>query len=258
MGCLVVGVDLIVLTVCFDRPLGGVGVGRGQGGAHILEPDAVFEQRGGIQLDTDGGLGRTADDDLSDTLNLGQFLRQHVGCGVVNLAAAECLGRQCQDQHRRVGRVHLAVGRIASQAGREIGPSSVDGRLDVARGAVDVPVQPELQDDPSGADRTGGGHLGNVGDLAQMPFERTGDTGGDGVRAGAGQDRVDGDGRKIDLRQRRDRQFEKGKDACQRDADGQQRGGDGTRDERGGDVHSAGLVSALLPRSRQASRSNMR
>ena len=43
---LVVGVDLVMAVAVLDRALRAVGVGRGERRAHVLEADAVFEQRG--------------------------------------------------------------------------------------------------------------------------------------------------------------------------------------------------------------------
>ena len=97
------------------------------------------------------------------------------------------LRRQRQDQDRRVGRIDLAVGRIARQVGRQIGARGVDRRLHVARGAVDVAVEVELQRDARLADAALRGHLGDVGDLAEMAFERLGDAGRHRLGAGAGQ-----------------------------------------------------------------------
>ena len=59
---------------------------------------------------------------------------------------------QRQDQDRRVGRIDLAVGRVAAAGGRQVGARGVDRRLHVARGAVDVAVEVELQRDARRAD----------------------------------------------------------------------------------------------------------
>ncbi len=107
--------------------------------------------------------------------------------------------RQRQDQDRRVGRIDLAVGRIAAQAGRQVGARRVDRGLHVTRRAVDVAVEAELQRDAGLADRARRRHLGDVGDLAEMPLQRTCDRGGDILRAGARQRRLHRDGREIDL-----------------------------------------------------------
>ena len=67
--------------------------------------------------------------------------------GVVHLRLVVGVRRQRQDHDRRVGRIDLAVGRIARQVGRQLAAGRVDGGLHVARGGVDVAVQIELQRD---------------------------------------------------------------------------------------------------------------
>ena len=184
---LVVGVDLIALVADVDAALGAVRIGAGQRGAHVLEPDAVFVERLRDQLDAHRRQRAAADHDLADAFDLRELLRQHGRGGVVELAAGQRVGGQRQDQDRRVGRVDLAIGRIAAQAGRQVGARGVDRGLHVARGAVDVAVEPELQRDARRADRARRGHLGDVGDLAEMPLQRACDGGGDVLRARAGQ-----------------------------------------------------------------------
>ena len=148
-------------------------------------------------------------------------------------------GGEGEDQDRRVGRIHLAVGRVAAQRGRQVGARRVDRRLDVARRAVDVAVEAELQRDVRRSGGARGGHLGHVGDLAEVPLERGGDGGGHDVGAGAGHGGIDRDGREIHLRQRCDRQLEEGDAAGERDAHGQERRGDRPADERRGDAAEA-------------------
>ncbi len=55
--------------------------------------------------------------------------------------------REREDHDRRVGRVDLPVRRARRQVRRELAGRRGDGRLDVARGAVDVAVQIELERD---------------------------------------------------------------------------------------------------------------
>ena len=141
MRRLVVGVKLVVQFVGLDRAFRAVGVRRGQRRAHILQPDAVFEQRRRVELDPHRRQRGAADDHLADAVDLRQFLRQHVGRRIVHLPARQGLRRQRQDQHRRIGRVDLPVGRVAAQAGRQIGSRGVDRCLHVARGAVDVAIR---------------------------------------------------------------------------------------------------------------------
>ena len=76
------------------------------------------------------------------------------------------------------------------------------------------------------ADTTLRGHFGHVGDLAEVALEGACDTACDRLGAGAGQLRLNRNGREVDLWQRGDRQSKEGKDAGQRDPNGQQRGCD--------------------------------
>ena len=246
LGGLVVGIDLIALVAVVDRALRAVGVCRGECRAHVFEPDAVFEQRLRIELDAHCRQCRAADDDLADARDLRQPLLEHVAGGVVHLALAERLGGHRQDQDRRIGRVDLAVGRIAFQVRRQVGTRGDDGGLDVARGAVDVAVELELQRDARLADAALRGHLGDAGDLAEMAFQRAGDAGRHRLRARAGQLRADRDGREIDLRQRRHRQFQERQRAGECDAQRQQRRRHRPGDEWRGNIHASGP-----PRSRR-------
>ncbi len=92
--------------------------------------------------------------------------------GVVDLAARQGLRGQRQDRDRRVCRVDLVIGGVLRQAGRQVGARRVDRRLHVARGTVEAAVEVELQCDIGRADRAARGHLGDIGDDAEMAFER--------------------------------------------------------------------------------------
>ena len=59
------------------------------------------------------------------------------------------------------------MGRFA----RQFAGSGVDGRLHVARRAVDLAVEVELDRDDGAAQRADGGDLGDTGDLGEAPFE---------------------------------------------------------------------------------------
>jgi hypothetical protein len=133
----------------------------------------------------------------------------------------------------------------------EVGARGIDRRLDVARGAIDVTAEVELQRDARLADAALRRHLGDVGDLAEMTFERLGDAGGDGFRTGAGKLRADRDGREIDLRQRRHRQSRESHNAGERDRQRQQRRRHRPRDEWCGNVHSAGSFRTIGPAGRR-------
>ena len=55
---IVVGVDLVVQVVGLDRAFGRVGIGVGNGGADVLQADAVFGQRQRIDFHAHGGQAR--------------------------------------------------------------------------------------------------------------------------------------------------------------------------------------------------------
>ena len=75
LGGLVVGVDLVALPADVDRALGGIGIGRRQRGAHVLETDAVLEQRARVQLDAHRRQRAAADLYLADAAHLRELLR---------------------------------------------------------------------------------------------------------------------------------------------------------------------------------------
>ena len=83
---LVVGVDLVVTVAVLDGALRAVGVGGGERGAHVFEPDAVFEQGARVELDAHRRQGAAADVDFADALHLRQPLLHHGGGGIVELA----------------------------------------------------------------------------------------------------------------------------------------------------------------------------
>ena len=89
---------------------------------------------------------------------------------------------------------------------RQKSAGDIDRRLHVLRGDVDRPVEHELQCDRRCSERTGGIHRGQSADLAELPFQRRRDRRNHHVRARAGIKCRDFNRRKIDRRQRGDRQ----------------------------------------------------
>ena len=196
----------------------------------------------GIELDPHRRQRAAADRDLADARRPGTASAAARSRRRRRSRPAQGLGGQRQDQDRRVGRIDLAIGRIGAQARRQVGARRVDRRLHVARRAVDVAVEVELQGDAGRADGAARGHLGDVGDLAEMALERRRDAGRHDLRAGAGHagacTEMVG---KVDLRQRRHRQLEERDGAGGRDPERQQGGRDRPPDEGRREVHSAGL-----------------
>ena len=63
-------------------------------------------------------------------------------CAVVKRARG-----QRQDDDRRIRRIVFAIGGVVAQRGRQIGARRLNTRLHIARGAVDVAIEGELDDD---------------------------------------------------------------------------------------------------------------
>ena len=241
---LVVGVDLKPALALVDGALGTIGIGRGERRAHVFEPDAVFEHGVRVELDAHRRQRRAANNDLADAADLGELLLKDVAGGVVHLTLRQRLRRHRQNQNWRVGGVHFAIGGIGAQARRQVGARGDNRGLHVARGAVDVAVEIELQRDAGLADAALRSHLGDVGDLAEMALQWFGDAGGHGLGTCARKLRTDRNGGEVDLRQRRHRQFGKSEHTRECDAKCQQRGRHRPVDEWRGNVHSAGAPGA--------------
>ena len=112
---------------------------------------------------------------------------------------------------------------MLAQAGRQVGARRVDRRLHVARRAVDVAAEPELQGDAGRADRAR--EVISVTSAMTPRWRSSGVADGRRHRLGAGARhlREHRDRREIDLRQRRYRQLEEREQPGQRNADRQQR-----------------------------------
>ena len=152
-----------------------------------------------------------------------------------------------QDEDGRVGRVDLAIGRRTRQVLRQLPGGGVDRGLDVVGGGVDVAVEVELDGNRRRAERARRRHLRDAGNLRDLPFKRLCDRGRHGVRRCARQLRRNRDGRKVDLRQRSDRQQRKSDQADQKHRDHDQRGRDRPMDEGGGNafIHRLGSASRI-------------
>ncbi len=237
--------------------LGAVDVRAGQHRAHVLEPDPVAGERVGVQLHPHRGQRAAAHEHLAHAVDLGQLLLEDRGGHVVELAGARGGRGQRQDHDRRVGGVHLAVGRVARQVRRQLPARRVDGRLHVAGGPVDVAREIELQGHARRAEEARRGHLGHRCDAGELPLERRGHRGGHRLRARAGQPGRDADGGEVHLGQWGHRQQAEGDGAGQHQRDGQQRGADRAADERGGEVHGregCGGATAGAPAAARARR----
>ena len=88
---------------------------------------------------------------LADPGDLRDALRDHGGRFVVERRNVVDVRLQAQHQDRRIGGVHFAIRRIGRQVRGQIGARRVDAGFHVARRAVDIAAQIELQGDAGGA-----------------------------------------------------------------------------------------------------------
>ncbi len=166
-----------------------------------------------------------------------QFLRQDRVGIIIDPVDRQRIRIDGVDQHRPVGRIGLSVGRRGRQVLGQQAAGRVDRLLDVLGGGVDVAVEIELQRDRQRADAARRGHLGERRDRRELLLERRRDRRRHRVRAGAGIIDRHHDGRKIDVRQRRDRQQAVGADAEHQHAQHHQRGRDRPADKRFRNAH---------------------
>ena len=196
-----------------QRSLRRVGRGGHQRAADLFERQSARGELGGIDLNPDRRSLLAADGDLSDARHLRDLLRQ-IAVGVfVDLRQRQGVGARRKDEDRRVGGIELLVGRRRRHGLRQRLARSRDRRLHILGGKIDVAVEVELNRDRGGAERAERGHLGDAGNLAELPLQRRRDRGRHGFGAGACQRRGDLHGREVDLRQRRHRQKQKRRDA---------------------------------------------
>ena len=71
---LVIGLNLPVRLVVFDKSLGAVGIGGSDGGPHRFHANAVMIELHGVELHPHRGLRPSADCDVADAVHLRQFL----------------------------------------------------------------------------------------------------------------------------------------------------------------------------------------
>ena len=249
-----------MLIARLDQSLGRIGIRGCECGADILKPDTVFEQRAGIEFDAHGRERGTPDIDLPDALDLRERLLKDVRSDIVELTL-RAIGRgQRQNHDRRIGRIALAIARIGAQRCRKIRTRGIDGGLHVARRAVDIAVEPELQHDTRRPLRGGGRHFGDIGDLAQMLFQRPRHIGRHRIRASPGHAGRNRDGRGVDLGQGCHGQLPERDQSGQREGRRDQRRRHRPADEGGGDIHPATptALSSRSPRMRRARLSKAR
>ena len=138
---LVVVVDGVGFVLAVDAALGSVDGGAHQQVAHILQGHPHGGEFVGLGLHPHGALLLAADHHLCHAGNLRDLLRQHVLSVVVGLDQRQCVRLRRQDHDRRVGRVHLPVGRRSRHDLRQLPAGGLDRRLDVAGRAIDVAIR---------------------------------------------------------------------------------------------------------------------
>jgi hypothetical protein len=243
-----------------DLPLGPVRVGGVEGGPHVVEPEPVVVQRERVHVDPDGGQRAASDEHLSHPRQLRELLLEHGRRDVVHAGALHEVRSHGEDDHRRVGRVDLAIRGVVRQVRGKLPARRVDGGLDVARRGVDVAREVELERHVGGAERARRRHLRDAGDPPELPLQRRGDGRRHGVRVRAGEAGLDVDRRELDLRQRRDGKELERHDPGERERDREKRRRDRSPDEGLGERHadSAARRRPLSGRRRRFSRAARR
>ena len=252
---LIVGADRVGLRRAVERTLGAGHVGIGDGGAQVLHAEPVIGEAGEIGLDTDGRLEATENADMADADQLAQTLADHRIGKIRHRADRDGLRGQRHRDHRGIGGIDLGIDRGIRQVFRQRRGGSVDRRLHILRGTVDIAFQVELQSDGGKAEGRGRGHRLQRWNLAELALQRRRDQLRHRIGVGARQLGGDLDGREVNLRQGRDRQGGVTEKTAQENGYREQRGRDRPMDKEGGDVHSVALVRFGWPSRRWRGRS---
>ena len=234
---LVVGFDCEALPGGGQRTLWGIGRRGHQRAADVFERQSARSELGGINLYADRRFLLAADGDLGDARHLRDLLREIVIRVFVNTNKRHRRGVRRKYKDRSVGGIKLLIGRWRGHGLWQCLAGRRDCRLHVLRGQIDVAVKIELNRDRRSAKRTERRHLGDAGDLSELPFERGRHRRSHGFGSGTRQCRADLDCWEIDLRQRCDRQQPKRRDADKNHCSHQQRSCYRTADEGRGDIH---------------------
>ena len=211
--------------------LGRVGVD--DGGLQLVQRQAAHRELVEVGAHAHGVFLRAEDQHLGDA-GQGRDARQDGAVGEgVDVGQPHLRGLERQEQDREVGGVDLAEAGRRRQLDRQAAHGGRDLRLHVERGAVDVTVEVELQDDRGVSERRGRGHRRHAGDGRELPLEDRGDRGSHRLGAGAGKLGRHLDGRKVDARHRGDRQVlvaeDAGDDERRHQQDGHHRAADAKR-----------------------------
>ena len=144
---LIVGENVGGSVAIGELTLGQIGVLQTQHRAHIFKAETKAVQLSRVHIHTHRRKRAAADVHLADSLNLKQSLLNDCRCRIVKFCPIVDAGSKNEDHDRRVGGIDFAVGGVVGKICRQIGASSVDRGLNVARRAVNVAVQIKLQSD---------------------------------------------------------------------------------------------------------------
>ena len=213
--------------------------------AHILQADAVGGEPRQIGLDAHRRPDAALDRDAADAADLGQPLRhQRVG-EVAEIAERNGRRGERERQHRRVGRVHLRIGRRIGQVRGSVEPAALIA-------ACTSCAAPSMSRPRSNCSVTWlmPNELDEViidSDGIWPNCRSSGAVTSAAMVSGLapGKLRRDLDGREVDLRQRRDRQPPIAEPAAEHHRKSQKRGRDRPPDERRGDAHCCVLEPSL-------------
>jgi hypothetical protein len=220
---LVVGVDGVGLGGAVEGALGAVGIGVADGGADVVDVEAIGGQLLHIDLDAHGralAARQTHQTDACQLRNLlgNAFIRQIFDIGQGNGGRGDRDG-----DDRRIGGIDLGVDRRRRQRGRQEVAGGIGRRLHFLFGHIQAQAEVELQGQNRGAGRGDRRHFLQARHVAELTLERRRDRGRHHIGAGAGIEGLHLDGGIIHLRQGRQRQEMIPRHAHQQDRDHEQR-----------------------------------
>ncbi len=234
---LAVGFHRHQLRFALQRAHRGVDVGGADAGGHVVQRQIARGQLARIGLDPHRETLLAEDVDLGHALEGGDIGRDPVLGVVVEIGQRHRRRIERQQQHRRIRRVDLAVGRHRGHFRRQRALRAQQRRLYVHRRQVDIAVVVELQRDGGASQGTGRADHRDAGNGGKLLLQRRGHRGGHAVRAGAGQAGGDVDGGGVEAGQRGDRQFLIGDQAGHHQRQAQQHRHHRTADAEFGDLH---------------------
>ena len=200
----------------------------------------------GICVHTHRGQRATSGSDLPYALYLRQLLLDDGGGFVIQCCGTVFVRGKTEDHDRRIGGIDFAIDRISRQVGWQIGSRRIDSGLHIARRAIDVAAEVELNGNRCAAESACGGHLRHTCNMTELPLQGSGDGRRHNVGAGSRQACTDGNSRKVDFRQGRYRQHLKRNRPGKGNRHREQRRGHRPANKGFGDVH-AGPASSAPP-----------